>query len=81
MNDFTKEELVWLEEDMRLAIEEYSYHQPAIAYTIHKKLKAMIDSYCDHTCQHEIDDYQPAYQCSKCKRYFAMEKFEEADEE
>ena len=46
MNDFTKEELIWLEQEIRLAIDEYQ--QPEIAYQIHDKVQSMIDNYCAH---------------------------------
>jgi hypothetical protein len=46
MNDFTKEELIWLYEDIGYGLEEHQ--QPDIAYRIYEKLKSMIDNYCDH---------------------------------
>jgi hypothetical protein len=46
MNDFTKEEIIWLYEDIGCDLEEYQ--QPDIAYRIHEKLKKMVDNYCEH---------------------------------
>lgn len=41
MNYFTKEELIWLEEELSCNLEEY--RQPDIAYDVHRKVKSMID--------------------------------------
>lgn len=46
MNDFTKEELIWLEEELNFSFQEHQ--QPAIAYKIHEKIQSMIENYCDH---------------------------------
>lgn len=65
MNDFTKEELIWLEEDIRYSLEEY--RQPEIAYEIHKKLISMIENYCEHDWQIGFGSiHSPVIYCKKC---------------
>jgi hypothetical protein len=43
MNEFTEEELIWLEEELKIGIDEYQ--QPEIGYKIHDKIRKMIEEY------------------------------------
>lgn len=46
MNDFTKEEIQYIFDNVDNNIE--CFNEPAIAYKIRHKLKSMIDNYCEH---------------------------------
>lgn len=48
MNNFTKKELEWLEEDVSYGIADNN--QPEIAYAILNKIQAMISNCCE--CEH-----------------------------
>lgn len=59
MNDFTKEELEDLRNGVRLLLEQDhcdgGYTREIRA--LEDKLQSMIDSYCEHDCNHESDGY------------------------
>lgn len=59
MNDFTKEELLQLQEA------SYYWHE-GIETVLTDKLQSMIDNYCDH--DGEIGKDYPAEKCMKCRR-------------
>jgi hypothetical protein len=46
MNEFTKEELIYLFEAIDSDIE--CFNEPEIAYDARDKLKSMVDNYCDN---------------------------------
>lgn len=52
MNDFTKEELEYLEEAIQFHIEEDFQQNPALS--VLEKIQRMIDNYCEHE---SLDDY------------------------
>lgn len=65
MNDFTKEELIWLEEELECAMQDFS--QPDICYEIHAKLSVLIDNYCDHESYDLLYLFgAPQRRCKKC---------------
>lgn len=55
INDFTKEELIWLGEEIILSNEQYL--QPDIAYIVNDKIKSLIDKYCEHEVCYTDYDY------------------------
>jgi len=65
MNTFTKEELLYLLEEINYRLEDYQ--QPEIEYTIRDKLQSMIDNYCEHK-SHQWHSGNPGAvrQCLKC---------------
>lgn len=62
MNEFTKEELKHLFDELTWLTE--LYEEPEIMYTIKDKIEAMIKNYCEH--EFEIE-YSPYHLCKKCK--------------
>lgn len=71
MNEFTKEELEYLHEtlDTNCSL----YYEPDIAYSLRDKLKFMIDNYCEHECNGEVEIFVDT--CSKCSVYLLREPF------
>ena len=71
MNDFTKEELLWLYDEIYHVIEQYEYEDER-AYSTRDKLKSMIDNYCEHTMEIIINENDVIVsQCPKCgKGYY-----------
>lgn len=71
MNDFTKEELeslyycYW---HMRPKIEDAEIYQ----INLLNKLKSMIDNYCEHECNREIEIFVDT--CRKCNSFLLREK-------
>ena len=64
MNDFTKEELLWLKHEVGVNIEYFpNIH---IACDIYRKLKSMIDNYCDHETDAGGCSGEMIYKCKKC---------------
>lgn len=61
MNDFTKEELEHLFNELTCLTE--LYEEPEIMYTIKDKVETMIKNFCDH--EFEIE-YTPHNLCQKC---------------
>jgi hypothetical protein len=76
MNDFTKEELIDLEETYTWICEEYS--QPDSDYVIRDKLREMIANFCDHASDGEVwfrkegrpSDLIPQKFCKKCEEFY-----------
>ena len=67
MNEFTKEELLWLKHEVGVNIE--SFPNIHIACDIYRKLKSMIDNYCEHSESEPNHDYD-VEQCNKCGKLF-----------
>ena len=65
MNEFTKEELEWLLEEIGLSIQDYC--QPDMAYVIRDKLKSMIDNYCEHENSKNIHPDDTVRICNTCE--------------
>ncbi len=69
MNEFTKEELDVLLQEMNIVIHRINKEgvlQISPHYVeLRDKIKSMIDSYCDQNCMHQID--KVAKRCKLCK--------------
>jgi len=68
MNDFTKEELVYLFNELDHNC--MRYQEPDIAYEIKDKIKSMIDNYCDHEFHLNLSSFPSKLQCVKCEIYY-----------
>lgn len=70
MNDFTKEEIQYIFDNVDNNIE--CFNEPAIAYKIRHKLKSMIDNYCEHAEKETIQITAAKYvfqnKCKKCRK-------------
>lgn len=64
MNDFTKEELIWLYETLQWIVEYF--REPDSTYAIKDKLKSMIDNYCDHILSDAHYEQFRWQLCQKC---------------
>lgn len=75
MNDFTKMELIALEDAMKNML---LIHCPQDGKSpLLDKIQSMIDNYCDPMiCHHKTENWEPAYQCEKCKKYYGMQIFD-----
>jgi hypothetical protein len=73
MNDFTKLELIALEDAMENMLR---LHTPQSGESpLLKKLQLMIDTYCEHPCKHESDgsiytSNPPQNKCKKCGEFY-----------
>ena len=56
MNDFTKKELIEIQEAV-------NYWHEGIETRLTDKLQSMIDNYCEHECNHENLDTNICYKC------------------
>ena len=65
MNDFTKDELEYLEEAVKFHIEEDYQQNPALS--VLDKLQSMIDNYCEHEFIVFNKEYNHV-ECIKCGR-------------
>lgn len=73
MNDFTKEDLEYLEQAVQFHIEEDYQQNPAL--NVLDKIQSMIDNYCDHQSNGELivlsaHPYLDAYKCNKCEKLY-----------
>jgi hypothetical protein len=60
MNDFTKEELMWISEQLEHITQDYSYVDKE-AYSIQEKVQSMIDNYENLLIPKMAD-----YVCNRC---------------
>ena len=56
MNNFTKEELEWLYDEIDGVIEQFEYEDER-SYSCRDKLKSMIDNYCEHRLYQHINEF------------------------
>jgi len=64
MNEFTKEELIWLEKEMSESNEMSVFDKTG--KSVYKKVRSMIDNYCDHRFVFTLNDSH--VHCHKCGR-------------
>lgn len=65
MNDFTKEELIYLFEAIDSDIE--CFNEPEIAYNARDKLQSLIKNYCEHEWIEYPNDCAAIPYCKKCR--------------
>lgn len=66
-NDFTKEELIYLLDDLNIQIFEFGEDRINImALQLQNKLESMVDSYCEHDSR--IDIGEAPMICIKCEK-------------
>jgi hypothetical protein len=64
MNEFTKEELIFMRDSFLQRISSSSLFKYEDYENLHSKIQSMIDNYCDHDGEIGID--YPAEKCMKC---------------
>ena len=62
MNDFTKEDLICMRDNIVVPM---SNHDKNILFIAYQKLLGMIDNYCEHE---NIITYSSGIECLNCKR-------------
>lgn len=70
MNDFTKEELIYILKKTSkgtMPISEIEKHN-----LLHEKLQSLIDNYCEHEIYYDYDDC--ADYCKKCGKKIAVDR-------
>ena len=65
MNDFTKDELIAIRDNLSAA---YTPKENSILYGIYEKLQSMIENYCEHEYLDAMScGGEHYYQCIKCR--------------
>ena len=65
MIDFTKEELDYLCDILKIHINDYPT-PTSRDYDFLRKIQSMIDSYCEHTHK-QYYEHVPVYECTNCQ--------------
>lgn len=76
MNDFTKDELQLIHDGLSYAAGasmETGGMLKDILYPVAKKIQSLIDNYCEHECNGEVEIFVDT--CSKCSAYLLREPF------
>lgn len=71
MNEFTIQELNFIHEMIR----KYQHADLTIYNEVFNKIQFLIDSYCEHECNGEVEVFIDT--CSKCKSYLLRETHHE----
>lgn len=70
MNEFTKEELFEASRCLKYMIDGGVTPYSSLTIQLNKKIKCMIDNYCEHEPRVNLEnDYERYYPCKKCKQY------------
>ena len=62
MNDFSKQELIFLHETLSHMVQDY--HEPDSTYELRDKIKFIMANYCDHHESGEVEIFVDV--CGKC---------------
>jgi phenylalanine-4-hydroxylase len=72
MNDFTKQELIWLKKiTIDVGEDNYLVRKSESWKNLIKKIQSMTDNYCEHDWRKGVHLFNDIY-CTKCNKHFEV---------